>query len=322
MATGRGLLVLLAAALVAACGGGGGGGSTAVPASPAVIDSTNAPLIASQVMTVGFGATDFGTALSGSGLLAVNGGSDTLAQDLNRRQALAAGGTASPSATIAPETYGCLVSGTVRLSGTLASEETLTAGDVLNATFTDCDDGDGAVYDGSLRVEVTDFYGDLYTSQYFLDAGLTLTSFRITDADGSTSANGDMDLELDLTVSDQPVVAASGQRLTVSDDGGSWELRDYALIVTVDPDTNGGLTYQSAAGTLEGPDFEGSVEFLTVVPFALGGDGLPLVGEALITGADGATIRVTADGTGGLLLAVDLDGDGQVDETQELAWES
>lgn len=319
MTTGRGLLGLLATALLVACGGGGGGGSAAPAATPAVIDSTSAPLIAREVMLVGFGAADFGAALGGSGLLAANGGSNALALRLGRRQALAAG-SPSPSATLAPETVDCLVGGTMRLSGTLASDQTLTPGDRLNATFTDCDDGDGAVYDGRLLAEVTDFDGDLFAGQYFLAAGITFTDFRVTDAGGSATATGDMNLELDLSVPEAPIVASSGSELAVSTDDGSWVLRDYALIQTVDPDADAGngLAYQSTTGTLEGSGFEGAVDFLTVEPFATRDDGTLAGGEALITGAGDATIRVTADGVGGLLLALDLNGDGQVDETQEI----
>jgi len=316
----RALPGLLAVAWLAACGGGGGG--SAPPASPAVIDGTSAPVITRQVILVGFGAADFGAVLGGSGLVSASGGSNALGQQLARRQALAAGG-AMPSAVLGPETVDCLVSGTVRLSGTLSSEETLTPGDRLSATFTTCDDGDAAVYDGRLDLAVTDFNGDLFTGAFFLAAGMTLGDLRISDATGVATANGDMDLELDLRLPDQPLLAASGQRLAIGTDEGTWTLSDFALSLTEDPGLGGGglLVYRSAAGTLEGPGFTGAADFLTVEPLAMAEDGTIVSGEILITGAGGATIRVTAAGTGSLQLGLDLDGDGQVDETQVLVWE-
>ena len=320
------LVVAIVTMLVAACGGGGGGATT--PAKPAVIDSGNAQVITREVLDAGLGAGSFGVAVGGGGILSTDGSSTALAQGMAHRriiQTAPAGGVSpagqvQPTASFGPERVDCLVSGFISLSGSLHSESTLVAGDRITSDFNACDDAVGAVYDGRLRLDVTSFSGDLLANQFALGARITLTGLAIAEGGSTTTGDGAFDLVLDLTVPLASVLTVSGDVLETRSGSDAWVLRDFAI--SVDEDSTGAsvLTTYGGTGTLEGSGLDGAVDFATVVPLVATGANDPATGELLITGANGATIRATVLDSASLALAIDLNGDGVVDETQDMAW--
>jgi len=73
-------------------------------------------------------------------------------------------------------------------------------------------------------------------------------------------------------------------------------------------------------GTLTSSAFAGSATFETVKPFLSVDGSFPSMGELVIHGANGATIRVVAlDGTF-VRLEIDDDGDGVVDARVDATW--
>lgn len=317
--TGAAALVCLVLA-TGACGGGGGGGGGSAPAAPAVIDSGNAATITREVFATGLGAGAFGAAVGGGSILSADGGANALAVGPARqRKAIQ---RVQPDVTIPAETFDCLVSGTVRLSGSLSSQDTLSAGDRISADFDACDDAEGAILDGSLRIDVTAFSGDILSEQFLLGASITITDLTVTEGSESTTGSGVFDLDLDLTAPLVSDLTVSGPLLEVRSGSDSWVLRDFAVSVLEDGAGTDLLTRYSGTGTLEGSDFDGAVDFVTVVPLVATGDAFPGTGEVLISGANGATIRATVVDAQTIQLAIDLDGDDVVDETQQIPWSS
>ena len=310
-------LAVLSAGL-GACGGGGGGGSP--PASPAVINSGNAAAITQEVVGVGLGAGAFGDAIGGGGILSADGGSNALALGTMRRTTAAQ--RVQPSARFGPTVSECLVSGSLVLSGSLNSDVTLTRGDRIDVDANGCDDGAGAVYDGGMTLVVTSFSGDILRDQYLLGADFTLAGFTVTEGNETTIGDGAVELELDLTEPLVSEITMAGPRLDFRSGSDAWILRDFAVSVVEDSRGVNLLTRSAGTGTLEGSGFEGAVDFVTVLPFVATGDDYPASGEVLITGASGATIRATALNPATLQLAIDLDGDSVVDETQQIPWSS
>ena len=312
--------LMLAALIVAglsACGGGGGGGATAV-ASPAAIDAGNAGQITREVIDVGLGAGAFGVAVGGGGILSADGGSNTLAQALVRRRATIQ--QAQPTASVGPEYVDCLVSGTALLSGSLDSEFTLTPGDSITIDFNQCDDADGAIYDGRMRLGIANFSGDVFGDSYALRATIALTELAITEGGVTTVGDGALDLDLDATVPLMTDFTVSGTLLALRSGADAWALRDFAITVTEDNTGVNLLTRYAGTGTLDGSGFEGAVDFMTVSPLVAAGPDHAATGEVLITGANGATIRATVLDPQTVRLAIDLNGDGMVDDTQEIPW--
>ena len=322
---GLALIAVIITTLVAACGGGGGG---TTPASPAVIDSGNAQVMTREVLDAGLGAGSFGVAVGGGGILSADGGSNALAQGIVHRrtvQAVPVGpasptGQVQPTASFGPERVDCLVSGFISLSGSVDSASTLLAGDRITADFNACDDADGAVYDGRMRLDVTNFSGDLLANQFALGALVTLTGLAIAEGGSTTTGDGAFDLDLDLTVPLVSALTVSGDVLETRSGSDAWVLRDFAISVDEDSTGVSVLTTYAGTGTLEGSGFDGAVDFATVVPLVATGANDPATGELLITGANGATIRAMVLDSTSLTLAIDLNGDGVVDETQDMSW--
>lgn len=211
------------------------------------------------------------------------------------------------------------------LSGSLDNVNTLTPGERIIVDFSDCDDADGAVYNGRMRIDVASFSGDIFTDQYALGAGLALTGLAltglaITESGVTTVGDGTLHLDLDLTVPLMSDFTLSGALLQLSSGSESWRLRDFTVSEAEDSAGANLLTRYSGTGTLEGSGFDGAVDFATVNPFVATGDDFPATGQVLITGANGATIRATALNAQNLQLDIDLDGDSVVDDTQQIAW--
>lgn len=321
---GRVALVLMAAGISACGGGGGGGGVAATPAELAIIDAGNADSIAREVLSAGFDSGDVGTAAGGSGILATDGGSNALAVHMaERRMIQAAGlttGQAQPSASYGPEREICLVSGAITLSATLASTETLRRGDQITAVFEACDDGDGAVYNGRLRIDVQSFTGDLFADLYQLDSRFTMTNLAITEDGRTQTANGTLNVNMNLLTPNLESYSATSTRFTVNSGSTSWIFHD--VVSTVDDDYRGDawLTTFSESGSLESSSFEGRVDYGTTTPFQSVDGGYPATGVLRIGGANGSSIVVTTLNDEQLQLAIDWNGDTVVDETRLMDW--
>ena len=322
---GRSLATFAILVGLGACGGGGGAGDGGRrPDSPAVIDAGNAATITREVVSVGLDAGAFGGVVGGGGILSADGGSNALAQSLAQSlvRHRATIQQVQPAASVGPETFDCLVSGTVRLSGSLNSEFTLTPGDRISIAFSHCDDADGAVYDGRMRLAVASFSGDILNNVYALGAAVTFTDLAITAGGGTLIGDGTLDIDLDLTVPLISATAESGSLFGFRRGSDAWILRDFALSTVEDATGASLLTRISGTGTLEGSRFEGAVNFVTLSPLVATGDDYPATGEVLITGANSATIRATVQTAQTVQLAIDLNGDGLVDDTQQVPWSS
>lgn len=318
---GRMALGLMAAG-ISACGGGGGGG-TAAPADLASLDSGNADTIVREVLGGGFGASGFGTTTGGA-ILSANGGSNALAVGMAARRTIQAvgdtgsqaGGTVQPSASYGPERSDCLVSGTVTLSATLASTETLQRGDQITAVFNSCNDGDGAVLNGRLRIDVHDFSGDLDSDLYRLDSRFTLTNLAVTENGISETGDGALDIDLNFLTPGRELYDISTSRFTVTSGSRSRIFRD--MVTSAEDDYRGGgwLSTFSESGSLESWNFEGRIDYGTLSPFQSVDGNPPGTGVLRIDGANGTSILVTALNEAELQLAIDWDGDTLVDETR------
>ena len=77
----------------------------------------------------------------------------------------------------------------------------------------------------------------------------------------------------------------------------------------------------SASGTVNSTALSGSVTYTTTVTFQGAGGGYPFAGEMLLTGANGATIRLIALDETNVRIETDTDGDGVVDDTEDTTWD-
>lgn len=317
---GRVALVLVTTG-ISACGGGGGGGSSAAPADLAIIDAGNAESIVREVLSAGFDSSEVA---GGGEILAADGGSSALVVHMAGRRTIqaaqAVSGQVQPSANYGPDREDCLVSGAITFSASLASLDTLMPGDHFTAVYEACEDGDGAVYNGRMRIDVQSFTGDLFADLYRLDGRFTFTNLAITEDGTTETSNGTLNVDMNLLTPHLESYGITSTRFTLSSGNTDWIFHDVVSNVEDDHRGDAWLTTLSESGSLESSNFEGRVDYGTLTPFQSVDGDYPATGVLRIDGANGASVVVTALNEENLQLAVDWNGDSVVDETRLMAW--
>jgi hypothetical protein len=322
--------IAFAVSLVTACGGGsdGGSGTAVVPPPtqvvPVQIDAANAPSVTSASLN----AAAFGGELGGLGGVGVVGGpaSPGLLSKLERLPVIGMGKvyTQTFNLTVGPITDACLISGSVTLTASVADPLTITAGDRITAIFDLCDDGDGVVLDGEMGLEFTAFTGSLDTGLFSTVIAVHI-EYGVSMDDGGVAGplwvGGDYAISLNTLAFPITTTAVSSEMEVwlYREDGKSLRMKDFATNTSYD-----GNTFTStitASGSVLSSEFEGQADYATVEPFVMIGTSNPYTGQMLITGADNATIRVTALDDIMVRLQMDYNGDGAVDETRDMTWE-
>jgi hypothetical protein len=322
-------LKILGIALVlsglAGCGGGGGGGGGAPATADAEINPENAVDIASDVYesigeTTSLG--DFGT----GGLIGATGPSSPTLSKSAATIAAKAGlsGTLDTASLIAvaigPEERSCAVSGTVTVSGDISNPETLSAGDTITLRFNNCDEGEGQVVNGNLRLTIDMISGDITTEFFALGATLDFQTFTVQEDSETTSVNGGFSIMVDTTGYPVTTASLSSPYLSVTDGSRTASLSNYSTTLTVDESSQPPAFSVTSSGRVDLPRRGGSVSFVVREPFNGFGEGNPDSGVLFIRGANGATINMTVLSDTQVRFEMDYDGDGSVDETVNLAW--
>jgi len=311
--------LVLAVAVLTACGGGGGGGST--PTASAVITTDNAVLVAGAVTDAVLASGDLGEiadlGLFGSpdiALVMVAGAdsSVSLAKETAQLQA-------EKAEVMVSVTEDCPFGGSMNISADIANEQTLTAGDSFSINYISCNLGDGLVLNGGMDMLVLSFQGDLSLGQIVnLGFDININNFSIMDAGETVTLSGDFAMTLDATDT-TTTATVSANSLTLGNGTETFSLSRFTTTTTVLGTFPESVSQQSD-GFLMSSEFDGQVQFSTTVAFNFTGEGDPFSGELLITGADGATIRVIADGPN-VHIELDLDGIDGVDEVIDTTWQ-
>lgn len=331
--------LLLALTALNGCGGGGGGGDSGgavvVPTDPVNISSANAV----QVASVALAATDILSGVDAGSIIGIASGSggdapragpgfplvDLVSSQLRHLQPLVprTGAGVTIAVVLPATTFDCLVSGTVTVSGNIADTtlNTLTAGDVLNGTFNNCDDGDGIVLSGTLSMTVQSFTGDLSAPPYSATVSAGFTSLSLSGAGESLTLNGAVTLS--ETTQDGVLFTStlSGNSVSFTEStGDAGTLTDFVSNGTDDLNT---LAYSTdASGTLATVNLGGSVRYTTTTIFQGIGTDYPSSGVMVITGAANSSETVTAVDSISVTIDVDADGNGTVDQTINTTWDA
>ena len=294
---------------VAACGGGsdgGGGGNIRPPAVSAEITSQSAPVVAETVARSILG----GQNLSALGGLSIPASSSSASS----------GGGAPPIAalSVGPEVVECAAGGSVTLSGDVGNSTMLTAGDTFEFDYTDCDQGEGTVVDGRMRLTVVTFTPGASEGSFSVTLTMLLTDLQYVEDGIGGSMNGDLTFSLDASSQLQLSMSISSDSLTATYGDASETIEDYILTIDIDPFA-GTLALQSS-GTTSSSRFTGVVDFQTTEPIAFAASGAPVSGRIVITGANNGTVTVDIVGETQVDLEIDFDGNGTIDEVVSTTW--
>lgn len=221
-------------------------------------------------------------------------------------------------APVGPMTEPCELGGTITISGEIASQSTVSPGDEVTIVFDECADGE-AVIDGTFSMTVVAFSGSLETGTYSMSASVDLAAFESVAEEETVAIDGAAALAIEAALP-RLEFRLSSDSLVIETNGSLHALTDYSLVQSVDAVT--GDYSIEASGRVSSSRFEGEALFETVEPF-VGFAGLhPHIGELLITGDGGATIRAITLDDAFVRIEVDLDGDGRADFNEDVAWET
>jgi hypothetical protein len=319
--------ITLLALLTAACGGGGGGSDDpgTVTFNEAEITTGNADAISRTVVdgmmeTAALG--EFGD-LAGLGSVGVEPGGTlsktaiTLATKTGEARA-----KALPTLMYEPFDPGptpCAAGGTVTVSANLQQPDTLTAGDSITARFADCDDGDGRVVSGTLRLVVDAFDGDFASGLFAAGVDLSFDVLSVTEDGETNTVNGDIALFVDTRR--YPVVAFShsGRGLAITERGETMVFAEWSNGLSVDGSSVPAGYSLTGNGRIDVPR-HGGVSYRVDEAFTGFGDTHPISGVLYLEGRDGASITITSLSNEQLQLEMDYDGDGVVDEVRLRTW--
>jgi len=306
---------------LAACGGGGDGraGNPPVPAASLLIGPANSEQATATAYVASTGSANLGELVLQSGIVAQGD------QNIAVRAAKAGASTvlnAYAQVPVGPTTVPCAVSGSITVSGEIADPftPTLTAGDFFVVDSDACDDGVGEIVDGLLEMTVATFSGDFTAAAYRLTMEMTLTDLQITTADDVVTGNGDASVTLDTTATPYVTARVTGDSMRTDTNSGSETLLDFDTMQTVDAGATPSTYTLDSAGTLDSTELGGVIDFSTPVTFTGYGSAYPSTGTLLVEGDGGTFARLTALDEVNVLIELDGDGDGSVDETIETTW--
>ena len=308
---------------VLALSGCGGGGSSSPELSLAAITSANAPVIASAVMGAALDGGELGEFTS-FGATAASPKATLVYSKVGEIQHAQLDALMKQSRTtiahvpIPPETTTCIGGGSVTSSGNLANPTILSPNDTVIFDFHSCAE-DGATVNGRFAMTVTSFAGDPSAGTFSFGFNVQLTAFQVTAGTETATANGNIALTVSASSTGNLTTNVTSNSISISDGSSSHTLSGYSLTEILDA-ASGAFTLD-VAGTLTSTAFSGPVTFDTTVLLQGTGNSFAFTGQVLITGANGATIRVIVLDSAFVRLEVDLNGDGTTDEIVDKSWE-
>lgn len=312
---------VLALTSLAACGGSGGGGVVPVasPGPTVAIVSNNAMQVAKVSYESALDSGELGS-LSGNGLFVGNqpGGFEKLGKAMAEAAKTGGGQGFVP---LPAETTACANSGFVTVSGEIADPftPTLSPGDFFVFDYDQCDEGFDEVVDGALRLDVNSFSGDFLSQLFDMTVTLTLTTFQVETLEDVMTSHGDATVSLNTLNAPAVTTSLSGNSLTADTNSSSETLTNFRSSVSVDGGQVPAPFTMSASGTLDSSEIGGVVGYSTPVIFTGFDADYPSSGEFLVTG-DGSSLRLIAIDNVNVVIELDTNGDGVVDETLQTTW--
>jgi hypothetical protein len=308
----------LLVAMIAGCGGGGGGGSNPT-ATQAEISPDNATEIAGDVVegvteTAALGEFGAFGGLAVGGALPGGGHSKTTAALASKT-----GGAVLMQAAIGPVELTCANGGKVTISAEIREQDTLSAGDTFTFEFDRCDEGEGEILSGRVRLGIDAFEGDLDAERFRVDATLDFDVLAVEEDGQTDTVNGELALSVDTTRYPTVSFSHASDAFSVTEDGETVVLADWLTRLTVDESSQPPAYALTGNGSIDVPR-HGAVGYEFLEPFQGFGEDRPDSGVLLIEGANGGSIRVTALSNTQVQLEIDYDGLG-VDETLTLTWD-
>ncbi|MBW8899240.1 MAG: hypothetical protein JF619_14255 [Massilia sp.] len=313
--------------VLSACGGGGGGGgagSTPVQASTlSTIAAADAPKVASHGYAAGALISQSSTSLTGvvTGVSIAPPGVGAVSPVLGLvKQAYGSNGANLLTGVTISDA--CAGGGTVTIDATLHNQNTLSNGDTLTMTATNCTE-DGSTLNGKLSITVSGVSGDVINST---TGAVTLdtrfNNFSIATGSTADTLSGDMKIGVTATSSVDATFAISGASLLATEQRSGATVATRTLTAYSMNGSVHGSTVSVAADFSVSGNANGLGQFAYTVkslqPFVTTTTGMPTAGSLIVNGA-GSSVTATVV-PNGVRVDYSAKGDGVVTQTSTLSW--
>lgn len=335
------LLGLGSALVLSGCGGGGGssgtnvggggtgGGATTPPVATtpvstlSTVTATNAPQVAASAyvssMAISDSSSPLGGMLSGVSVSGAHVGVVAPALDLIRKVVP----RTTPLLTGVIMTEACTSGGTITVDATLRNQQTISNGDVLKVTATNCYEN-GIVINGTISMTMSNITGDMLNStNWAATLDTVFTDFNVRSGPETASVSGDMKIAMTQTSMTNSTLNVSGKSLHVVEQRsiqtlGTYKLSDYTM-----NDVVSGDTVRSAASFTISGNSSGLGQFSYTVknlqPFVSNHTSNPSSGSLIVNGAS-SSVTLTSTSVSSVRLEYSAKGDGVITQTSNLSW--
>lgn len=314
------------AAVLAACGGSGDSAPSSGATKTVAITAANQSDVARAAVNGGFSlalvqneASNGGTA-SATATVAVERALQHALRDAVGQRRSVASASAHPD-TGSSQTDPCGVSGTLTSAwNDVDNNSQLTAGDVLTASFQQCQDTPTLLISGALSITLT---GTPTATQFAANA--VLQNVVVVYAGVSYTMAGSValaEVDTDTLSSSDFTVGTSGLTVTIASTGYSDSIA-FDAGMRVSSSFLAGASSVTMTGSFVAQSIGGRATIST--PQALStqaGATYPSQGQVLIAGASGSTLLATVLNATQVQLQVDANGDGTIDGTTVVTWAS
>lgn len=317
--------------LLTACGGGGGGDESGAPVgAPLVISSANAKAVSADALgnATNVEAAGAGTSfVTGVQVGAVGGaaGPLKLAAAVRVLVAKVPAGPALATGVAINETLQCELGGSVTLTGNVASETGVSAGDTVNISASNCRDivdGVPTTMSGAMKLTIIagTFDPNVTTFPRRLAMRMDASNFTVS-ADGETSAvNGDLTIDMNESSALTGTIVLSGSSLSsavlsASGTSRSYSLADYRQAMAF---ANSNISFEVSATvtTTNARLGTGALTYTVSTPTTLVTNAAgQFTGGSLRVAGSNSSLQLTVTAADTFQIQVDPDGDGDFDDT-------
>lgn len=321
------LLALTTAAALAACGGGGG---TADDGMVLALTASNHVAAAQAALATGLQFEESGDLIAGAQVQHADDASLLRWSLAALRRAgttwPAVGGTLATGVVITSSASCDNAGGSYVLAIDDANNDNrLNAGDTFTFTFTNCTlDGDTA--NGKVAIRVQALTGSLDTPVHDGRFTMTMTALALTGASGSYTGDGALDVSLASTATNTGSSRVASTSFTSTGRFANVQsvrtIRNFTVDESHVPEGAGQRRTIRFDGTVSSSSLENrSISVATPQAFVVAASSrYPGQGQAMVTGARGTAVRVTALDATSVRIELDADGDGSYEQTSTRAW--
>lgn len=198
----------------------------------------------------------------------------------------------------------------------------LSDGDTILTEYLMCDQGIGAVIDGTIDSEVNAFAGNILVPPYDVTMTMSLINFQVATDEDVVTINGDGTATLNTLATPYVEASVSGNAMTTDTNGTSETLTTYSSAQTFDGRVSPAPYTMVASGTLDTTELEGAITYST--PTMLTGfDTDYPTGGVLLVVSDSGSATLTAEANGvdvTIRIYASDDGTGEPLETIMTTW--